>query len=195
MLWNRVAVCQIAAMLGGVALTACSDADSDEKAKALVLEDVAAYWAVRGQDQEGNNYIHPVIRFRVVNASETEVGYVQAMAVFKREKFPDESWGNAFNYSISEEALDPGESSDLITMRSDANFVGKDAPELMFANEKWEEIIAEVFVRVGPSSWVNATRLEVPKRIGAPGLDRFLEAEEESEEVPPADVAGNPAPQ
>ncbi len=105
MLWNRVAACQLAAVLSGVALSACSDADSDEKAKALVLEDVAAYWTVRGQDQEGNNYIRPVIRFRVVNASEADVGYVQAMAVFKRENFPEESWGNAFNYSISEEAL------------------------------------------------------------------------------------------
>ncbi len=80
-------------------------------------------------------------------------------------------------------------------MRSDANFVGKDAPELMFANEKWEEIIAEVFVRVGPSSWVNATRLEVPKRSGAPGLDRFLEAEEDTQEPVAAGTPAEPAPQ
>ena len=126
----------------------CSDGDSDLKVQALSLDDVAAYWAVRGQNVEGLNYIHPVVRFRVVNGAPDPVGYVQAMAVFKREKFPDESWGNAFAYSISEEALTPGGQSDVITMRSDSNFVSRDTPEQMFDNDpalraEFEQRLAE----------------------------------------------------
>ena len=102
------------------------------------------------------------------------LGYIQAMAVFKRELLPDEPWGNAFTYSVSDEPIKPGEASDLVTLRSDKNVISKDAPAQMFVNEKWEEVTVEIFVRVGPSSWQNLGQMQVPKQIGAPGLEKFL---------------------
>ena len=165
--------------------TGCGDAEAEAKAAALELEDVAAYWAVRGKDREQNNYIHPVVRFRIKNNGTEEVGYIQTMAVFKRETFPDEPWGNDFLYSISETPLPAGGRSEFLTMRSDTNFVSKDAPEQMFQNEKWEEISVSVFVRVGPSSWKPALSLQVPKQIGAPGVEKFLEPGADTESVPP----------
>lgn len=173
---KRLVGCQLFVV---VALSSCTGAESEETLRALSLEDVAAYWAIQGRDQEQNNYIQPVVRFRVVNGAERDLDYVQAMAVFRRENLPDEPWGNAFTYSISEEPIPPGESSDLITLRSDASFVSKDAPEQMFQNEKWEEVEVEVFLRVGPSRWESFDEREVPKRIGAPGLEKFLESIEE----------------
>jgi hypothetical protein len=158
-----------------LSLFACGDAESEAKVGALELGEVSAYWAVRGKDREQNNYIHPVVRFRIKNAGSEEAGYIQAMAVFKRETFPDEPWGNDFLYSISEEPLAPGASSDVLTMRSDTNFVSKDTPEKMFQNEKWEKISVSIFLRVGPSSWKPVLSLDVPKQIGAPGIEKFLE--------------------
>jgi hypothetical protein len=173
-------------LLLGAASSGCGEDESEAKANSLELEDVSAYWAVRGQDREQNNYIHPVIRFRIKNNGTEEAGYIQAMAVFKRETFPDEPWGNDFLYSISETPLAPGGRSDVLTMRSDTNFVSKDAPEQMFQNEKWEKISVSVFLRVGPSSWKPALSLEVPKQIGAPGLEKFLEPETEGAPTPPS---------
>jgi hypothetical protein len=167
----------VAGLASLVALSACGDAESEGKVSALELEDVSAYWAVRGKDREQNNYIHPVVRFRIKNPGNEEVGYIQAMAVFKREKLPDEPWGNDFLYSISDEPIAPGATSDVLTMRSDTNFVSRDAPERMFQNEKWEEISVSVFLRVGPSSWKPVLSLDVPKQIGAPGIEKFLEPE------------------
>lgn len=158
----------------GLLFVACEDPQSEARVEGLVVDDVAAYWAVRGQDAEKNHYIHPVIRFRIGNHGSEEVGYVQAMAVFKRESFPDEPWGNAFIYSISEAQIPPGGTSDLLTLRCDTNFVSKDTPEQMFDNEKWEKVWVEVFLRAGPSSWKLALTEEIPKRIGAPGLDKFI---------------------
>jgi hypothetical protein len=54
----------------------------------------------------------------------------------------------------------------------------------MFQNEKWEKISVSVFLRVGPSSWKPKLSLEVPKQIGAPGLERFLEPEAETDATP-----------
>jgi hypothetical protein len=152
-------------------LSACGDAGSEAKVSALELEDVAAYWAVRGKDRDENNYIHPVVRFRIKNTGATEVGYIQSMAVFKMEAFPDEPWGNDFLYSISETPLAPGSRSDVLTMRSDTNFVSKDAPEQMFQNEKWEEISVSVFLRAGPSAWKPVLALQVPSRLAPRGRE------------------------
>lgn len=178
MLMKALAGCQLFAVL---ALQACADAESEKTLQALTLEDVATYWAVQGKDEEQNNYIQPVVRFRVVNGSDTDLDYVQAMAVFERENLPDEPWGNAFTYSISEEPIPPGGRSDIITLRSDASFVSKDSPQQMFKNAKWEEVEVNVFLRVGPSSWRNLESRQVPKRIGAPGLEKFLSPPEDEE--------------
>ena len=181
MLMKAVVGCQLFAVLALQFCAACSDAESEKILRALELEDVAAYWAIQGQDEEKNNYIHPVVRFRVFNGAEQDLDYVQVMAVFKREKLPDEPWGNAFAYSISEEPIPPGATSDAITLRSDTSFISKDSPRQMFLNEKWEEVQVEIFLRVGPSSWQILESRPVPKHIGAPGLEKFLEPAEDTE--------------
>jgi hypothetical protein len=158
----------------------CGDSDSEAIVDDLQLTDFVAYWAVRGKDREQNNYIHPVVRFRIKNESGKPAGYIQAMAVFKRESLPDESWGNAFLYSVSDEPIAPGAESDLLTLRADTNFISKDAPEEMFENEKWENVSVEIFLRVGPSHWRPALTAEVPKHIGAPGLEKFLNPDAET---------------
>ncbi len=178
-----VALLSLVSLLAAVS-SGCDDAKSEAKVSALELDEVTAYWAVRGKDREQNNYIHPVVRFRIKNGGTEEAGYIQAMAVFKRESFPDEPWGNDFLYSISETPIAPGGESPVLTMRSDTNFVSKDAPEQMFQNEKWEKISVSVFLRVGPSSWKPVVSLEVPKKIGAPGLEKFLEPEAETAPAP-----------
>jgi len=180
---SPVLLSSLAPLLAAGALCRCADAESEAKVGALELADVSAYWAVRGKDREQNNYIHPVVRFRIKNAGTEEAGYIQAMAVFKRETFPDEPWGNDFLRSISETPIASGAASDVVTMRSDTNFLSKDAPERMFQNEKWEKISVSVFLRVGPSSWRPVLSLDVPSQIGAPGIEKFLEP---GTDTPPA---------
>lgn len=180
MLMKASVRCQLFAVLALSFCSACSDEKSEEILRALVLEDVAAYWAVQGQDEENNNYMHPVVRFRVLNGSDQDLDYVQVMAVFKRENLPDEPWGSAFAYSISKEPIPPGDSSDTITLRSDTSFISKDSPEKMFLNKKWEEVEVDIVLRVGPSSWQILETRQVPKHIGAPGLEKFLDQAEDT---------------
>jgi hypothetical protein len=170
--WRAIVIAASVALL----LPGCDEPESNAKVQALELEDVVAYWAVRGKDREQNNYIHPVIRFRIKNSFPEEVDYIQAMAVFKRETFPDEPWGNDFLHSISDKPLPAGGASEVLTLRSDTNFISKDSPEGMFQNDKWEQVLVEVFLRVGPSLWTPVLAMEVPQHIGAPGLEKYLDA-------------------
>lgn len=164
---RRLGLAALAAIVG------CADGGG-EAVQGLEATEVAAYWAIRGT-VGGESYIRPVVRFRVRNAGPTEVGYIQAMAVFRRESAMDESWGSGYEYSVSSEPLQPGEASDLITLRGDANYVSKSEPEAMFENEEWEQVFVEIFLRAGASNWMPKTQVEVPKRLGAPGVEKFLE--------------------
>jgi hypothetical protein len=56
----------------------------------------------------------------------------------------------------------------------------------MLENERWEQVYVEIFLRVGSSRWQSATKIEVPRRLGAPGVDKFLQPQEEK---PPAEEA------
>lgn len=154
-------------------LAACSDLSKEEAAQALQASEVVSFWTVRGKYGD-DTYIRPIVRFRIRNEGPKAVDYIQTMAVFRRASTPDESWGSAFEYSLSGDPVPPGGESRVITLRSDTDYFSKDAPEKMFDNEEWEQVRVEVFLKVGPSAWRPVANVEVPKRIGAPGVERFL---------------------
>ncbi len=157
----------------------CTDQDANVTAGRMELSDLVAYWAVRGQDSEGNNYIYPSVRFRLRNGSDEPVQYVQVMSVFRRESAPEEAWGTGYLHSVHEEALAPAEASAEHILRSDSNYLSQGTPERMFQNPLWEDVEVEVFVRVGASSWVSRGRTMALRRLGAPGVDKYLEPDED----------------
>lgn len=175
----------------------CTDAGADESAAAMELTEVVAYWTVRGQDSEGNNYIRPAVRFRVRNANAEPIRYVQVMSVFRRESAPEEAWGTGYLHSISEEALAPGAATPEHTLRSDSNYLSKDSPARMFASDLWEDVEVEMFLRVGASAWAPKGKTVALRRLGPPGVEKYLEpAEDEPIYAPdPSDEAASDTPE
>ncbi len=141
----------------------------------MELPELVAYWAVRGRDSEGNNYIRPAVRFRVQNTTPEPVEYVQVMSVFRRESAPEEAWGTGYLHSVSEGPLGPGEATDEHTLRADSNYLSQGSPDRMFENELWEDVEVEMFVRVGASSWVSQGSTVALRRLGPPGVEKYLE--------------------
>ncbi len=154
-------------------LSACSDLSKEEAAKGLQAAEVVSYWTVRGKFED-DTYIRPIVRFRIRNEGPKAVDYIQTMAVFRRMSAPDEHWGSAFEFSLSGDPVAPGGESRVITLRSDSYYFSKVAPKRMFDNEGWEQVTVEVFLKIGPSSWRPVAKVEVPQRIGAPGVEKFL---------------------
>ena len=167
------------ALAVGIALTVTSACGGGEEKTfhSLEHEDVLAYWSVYGKRND-TNYIHPIVRFKVRNGSEIEADYIQTMAIFRLESKPDEAWGNDYQYAIAGDPIAPGELSREITLKSDSTFYSKDDPSKMIDNEMWEQVNVEVLLRVSSSSWRSVYKQDVPRRIGAPGLDRFLNPQE-----------------
>lgn len=180
----------VAALMGGLvaslAAPACVSSRDNETAGRVELPELVAYWAVRGRDSEGNNYIRPAVRFRVKNANPEPVEYVQVMSVFRRESAPEEAWGTAYLHSASEEPLASGEATGEHTLRADSNYLSPGAPERMFENELWEDVEVEMFVRVGASSWVSQGTTTALRRLGPPGVEKYLEPIEDEPIYGPA---------
>lgn len=172
--------------LGSIGAGGCTNERDNRIAAQMELDELVGYWAVRGRDSEGNNYIRPAVRFRVKNRNPEPVEYVQVMSVFRRESAPDEAWGTGYIHSVSEAALAPGEASEEYTLRADSNYLSPGSPESMFENELWEDVEIEMFVRVGASSWVSRGTTTALRRLGPPGVEKYLEPIEDEPIYGPA---------
>lgn len=170
----------------------CTDAQDTQTAGRMELTGLVGYWAVRGKDSEGNTYIRPAVRFRVRNANPDPVEYVQVMSVFRRESSPEEAWGTAYLHSVADEALAPGGETVEHTLRSDSNYLSQGTPQQMFENRLWEDVEVEMFVRVGASSWVSQGTTTALRRLGPPGVEKYLEPIE-GEPIYEAAPASRPA--
>ena len=174
----------------------CTDPEATRAAARIELSGLVGYWAVRGQDSEGNTYIRPAVRFRVRNTNPEPTEYIQVMSVFRRESAPEESWGTAYLHSATEEPLLPGGETGEHTLRSDSNYLSQAQPARMFEHELWEDVEVEMFVRVGASSWVSRGRIVAERRLGPPGVEKYLEPIEGEpiyEQAPPVDLPPDPS--
>ncbi len=148
-----------------VAVAGCARHDPARELELLGLE---TYWIV-DSPRQGQNYIAPVVRFRLKNVSSQPLGSVQA-----RAKFPaadqEETWG-----SIQEQVctwrrpLEPGKDT-LVTVRSAGRYQSPADPEDILRSPGFKDPRVEVFVRIGASEWALVAQASVERRIGAPGL-------------------------
>jgi hypothetical protein len=145
-------------------LSALSCRAPDPKAL-LDVSDVDAYWAVE-PSMGGEQYIAPVVRFRLHNRSDQELRSVQAMAVFRRKGEENLTWGSAFEQVVSRRApLPPGQSV-LVTLKSDARYHSTGPVEGMFTHPQFRDAVVEYFIRVGSSGWTSFGKADVARRLG-----------------------------
>jgi hypothetical protein len=163
---RRRALAPLAAGLAlGLALAGCRRHDA---ARELEVRGVETYWIV-DSPQQGQNYIAPVVRFRLRNVSSEPLGSVQA-----RAKFPapdqEEAWGSIQEQvSTWRRPLEPGRET-LVTVRSAGRYHAAADPEDILRSPAFKDPRVEVFVRIGASEWAMLAQATVERRIGAPGL-------------------------
>ncbi len=153
------------ALVLGLCLVACHRHDP---ARELELFGVETYWIV-DSPRQGQNYIAPVVRFRLKNVSAEPLRSVQA-----RAKFPaadqEEAWGSIQEQvSTWRRPIEPGKDT-LVTVRSAGRYQSPAEPEDILRSPAFKDPRVEVFVRIGASEWALLAQANVERRIGAPGL-------------------------
>jgi len=148
-----------------LSLLACRRHDPGHE---LQLAGLQTYWIV-DSPRQGQNYVSPVVRFRLKNVSGQPIGSIQARARFPAPD-QEEAWG-----SIQEQVctwrhpLDPG-SDTLVTVRSAGRYHSAADPEDILRSPAFKDPRVEVFVRIGASDWALMAQTSVERRIGAPDL-------------------------
>jgi hypothetical protein len=160
----------LAGLALALAVCACRRHDAERE---LAVSAVETYWIV-DSPQRGQNYIAPVVRFRLRNVSSQPLGSVQA-----RAKFPapgqEEPWGSIQEQvSTWRRPLEAGKDM-LVTVRSAGRYHSPAEPEDILRSPGFKDPKVEVFVRIGASEWALVARAEVERRIGAPGIPSLQE--------------------
>ena len=131
------------------------------------MSDVLTYWIVDAP-QQGQNFIAPVVRFRLKNVSPETLGSIQARARFPA---PDQEdvWGSIQEQvSTWSRPLAAGKDA-VVTVRSAGRYHAAANPEDLLRSPAFKDPTVEVFVRIGSSNWAMLAQATVARRIGAPG--------------------------
>jgi hypothetical protein len=132
----------------------------------LEVSDVETYWAVDASSG-AEQYIAPVVRFKVHGKGGQEMRSVQATAVFRHKGEETVTWGSDFRQVASRrQPLEAGRSL-LVVLKSDARYHSTGTPESMFGHKLFRDASVEFFLRVGSSGWASFGKADVERRIGA----------------------------
>jgi hypothetical protein len=153
-------------LLGGAACT------SHDPERELVMSGIETYWIV-DSPQGDQNFVAPVVRFRLRNVGPQALGSVQA-----RARFPgpdqEETWGSIQEQvSTWSRPLGPGKEV-VVTVRSSGRYHATADPEDILRSPAFRDPRAEVFVRIGSSSWALMAEVPVSRRLGARGAFELL---------------------
>ena len=142
---------------------------SHDPAAELQLGALQTYWIV-DSPQQGQNYIAPVVRFRLKNVSQQPLSAVQARARFPASDQKDDVWGSIQEQvSTWRRPILPGKDT-LVTVRSAGRYHSTADPEDILRSPAFKDPRVEVYVRIGASSWALVAQGSVERRIGAPDL-------------------------
>jgi len=150
-------------------VTACR---SHDPATELALSGIETYWIV-DSPRQGQNFVAPVVRFRLKNVSAGILGSIQARARFPAPD-QDEVWGSIQEQvSTWSRPLEPGREV-VVTVRSAGRYHAPVDPEDMLRSPGFKDPRVEVFVRIGSSNWAMLAEAPVIRRIGAPGVEDLV---------------------
>jgi hypothetical protein len=146
----------------GFALGGCRSHDA---ARELELSGLETYWIVDSPRQD-QNFIAPVVRFRLKNVSAQPLGSVQARARFPAAD-QDEVWGSIQEQvSTWSQPIEPAKDR-VVTVRSAGRYQSPADPEDILRSPTFKDPRALVFVRIGASEWRLLAQADVERRIGA----------------------------
>jgi hypothetical protein len=155
-------------MLGMVAsllfLPACKSMSTEELKKSLEVVDLQTKWVSKEyRAWPPKLVLVPVISFRVKNISDKPLTYINFNAIFR---FQGESkdLGSGFLAAIRKEPIMPGQTSDVITLKSNFGVEGKTVQSFE-NNPYWKTVTVKLFARSKGSDYVLLGEYEVSKTI------------------------------
>jgi hypothetical protein len=154
----------LCALLLAAALAAPGCGPTVDLIEGLQVVDVTTGWHDAGI-VDGKNKLVPSVEFRLRNVSDQPLVALQVNAIFRRVTEPDEEWGSGFLSVAGGDGLEPGATSDLITISSRLGYTGEDSRTDMLSHSQFVDAKVDVFAKYSSQQW---------KRIAEYAIERQL---------------------
>lgn len=136
----------------------------EELEGAIEITDVETKWTEKYyQPWPPRLILVPTLSFRVQNNSDEPVNYINFNAIF-RFKDDNENLGDAFMAGIRKVPVNPGEKSDVITLRCNFGMDGKSVNDFK-TNPGWRAATVKLFARSKGSQYVSLGEWDVSRKI------------------------------
>jgi hypothetical protein len=131
--------------------------------KGLEIVDASTGWYDAGP-VNGQNKLVPSISFRLKNVSNQPLVALQINAVFRRLNDKDE-WGSAFMAVTKSDGLQPGATSQPITINSQLGYTGTDPRAQMLQHSQFVDAKVDLFAKYASLQWVRIGERPIERRL------------------------------
>lgn len=119
--------------------------------QALEVAAVQSGWQDAGI-VNGQNKLVPTFSFTLKNNSDQPLPVLQVNALFKRIGEDDE-WGSAFLTVVGSEGLQPGATTDVVTVVSNLGYTGTEPRAQMLQNRYFVDVRVQIFAKYAATQW------------------------------------------
>jgi len=127
-------------------LPSCKSTSPEELKSSVEIVDVETKWVAKTyQPWPPKLILVPAISFRVKNVSGKPLNYINFNAIFKF-KDEQENLGDNFLAAIRKEPVQPGETSNVITLKSNFGVEGKTLASFK-DNPQWRPVVCRLFIQ------------------------------------------------
>ncbi len=161
---NAVLGLVIAIALSSLLLSSCKGVSPEELKASLEIVEVSSKWVAKTyQPWPPKLVLVPTISFRVRNVSDKPINYLNFNAIFKsRDEL--ENMGDNFLAAIRKQPVPPGQTSEVITLKSNYGVEGKSLAQFK-DNPQWKPVICKLFVQSKGSVHVLLGEYEISREI------------------------------
>jgi hypothetical protein len=132
--------------------------------KGLEVVDVTTGWFDAGQF-DGANKIVPTITFKLKNVSGQKLKALHTNVVFREVGKPNEEWGSGFKIVRGSEGLEPGETTEAITLRSQNGLKAPQPRADMLVNKYFVDAKVDLFAKYSSTQWVRLREVNVERHL------------------------------
>jgi hypothetical protein len=135
--------------------------------KSLEVLDVSTSWWDFGV-VAGENKLVPQVSFRVKNNSDQVLRVLQLNVLFRRVTEPDVDWGSGFLMNPAPGGLEPGETTELLNVKSQLGYKGTEARDVMMKNSAFVDVKVDLYAKYASQQWKRIAEIPVERTLITP---------------------------
>jgi len=144
-------------------LTVACGGPAVDLASGLEITDASTGWYDVGP-VDGQNKLVPSIAFKLKNVSDQPLVALQVNAVFRRGDDKDE-WGTVWVPVTRSDGLQPGATSQPITVHMKLGYTGTEPRAQMLQNSQFVDAKVDLFAKYAAQQWVRIGQRPIERRL------------------------------